>query len=85
MVRDQLRARVHHWGPLVHRDVLVRDGEIAELGEGLAAPAMAAVVEYAARTADHVSLYVNAYNEPALRTYARVGFEQVGTFATVLY
>lgn len=54
-------------------------------GEGLAAPAMAAVVEYAARTADHVSLYVNAYNEPAVRTYARVGFEQVGTFATVLY
>lgn len=54
-------------------------------GEGLAAPAMAAVVEYAARTADHVSLYVNAYNEPAMRTYARVGFEQVGTFATVLY
>ncbi|MCT2007525.1 GNAT family N-acetyltransferase [Micrococcus lylae] len=54
-------------------------------GEGLAAPAMAAVVQYAARTADHVSLYVNAYNEPAVRTYARVGFEQVGTFATVLY
>ena len=54
-------------------------------GQGLAAPAMAAVVEYAARTAGHVSLYVNAYNEPAMRTYARVGFEQVGTFATVLY
>lgn len=54
-------------------------------GEGLAAPAMASVVEYAARTADAVSLYVNAYNEPAMRTYARVGFEQVGTFATVLY
>jgi predicted GNAT family acetyltransferase len=32
-----------------------------------------------------VSLYVNAYNLPALAAYRRVGFRQVGTFATVLF
>ena len=54
-------------------------------GRGLAAGAMAAVVGLARRHAPVVSLYVNAYNTAALRTYARVGFERVGTFATVLY
>lgn len=56
-----------------------------ERGRGLAAGAMAAAVELARRHAPVVSLYVNAYNTPALRTYERVGFERVGTFATVLY
>lgn len=47
---------------------------------------MAAVVEITRREiAPIVSLYVNAYNERALATYRRVGFEQVGTFATVLF
>jgi predicted GNAT family acetyltransferase len=32
-----------------------------------------------------VSLYANAWNEPARRAYARVGFEQTGTFATVMF
>ncbi len=32
-----------------------------------------------------VSLYVNAYNAPALASYRRVGFRQVGTYATVLF
>jgi predicted GNAT family acetyltransferase len=31
------------------------------------------------------SLYVNDYNTKARATYERVGFEQVGTFATVLF
>jgi predicted GNAT family acetyltransferase len=30
-----------------------------------------------------VSLYVNDYNLPARATYAKVGFTQVGEFATV--
>jgi len=30
------------------------------------------------------SLYVNSFNTVAQATYARVGFTQVGTFATVL-
>lgn len=55
-------------------------------GQGLAAPAMAAVVNYAHQHfAPTVSLYVNEYNAPALATYARVGFVQTDTFSTVLY
>ncbi|WP_241181861.1 GNAT family N-acetyltransferase, partial [Micrococcus luteus] len=57
----------------------------AARGRGLAASAMAAVVDYVRLQAPVVSLYVNAYNTPALRTYERVGFERRGTFATVLY
>ena len=54
-------------------------------GRGLAAPAMAAVVELARAVVPTVSLYVNDYNRPARATYARVGFTQVGEFATVHY
>lgn len=54
-------------------------------GRGEAASAMAAAVALMARRAPAVSLYVNGFNTPALRTYERVGFERVGTFATVLY
>ncbi|WP_146341188.1 DUF4081 domain-containing GNAT family N-acetyltransferase [Nesterenkonia sp. NBAIMH1] len=54
-------------------------------GEGLAGPGMAAVVEAGLRLAPTVSLYVNDYNAPALSTYRRVGFDQVGTYATVLF
>ena len=55
-------------------------------GRGLAAPGMASVVRYAQETfAPTVSLYVNGYNVAARRAYDRVGFEQVGTFATVLF
>lgn len=55
-------------------------------GAGMAAPALASVV--ASARSDHaprVSLYANSHNVAAMRTYARVGFEQIGTFATVLY
>jgi hypothetical protein len=55
-------------------------------GRGLAQAGMAAVVRTTlAEVAPTVSLYVNAYNTPALRAYRRVGFEQVGTYATVLF
>jgi predicted GNAT family acetyltransferase len=55
-------------------------------GQGLAAGAMAAVCAATqAGIAPVVSLYVNAYNAPALAAYRRVGFRQVGTFATVLF
>lgn len=54
-------------------------------GQGLAVPAMAAVVEQVLDgLADEVSLYVNDYNAPARATYARCGFEQVGEFRTIL-
>ncbi|VXB11560.1 DUF4081 domain-containing GNAT family N-acetyltransferase [Citricoccus sp. K5] len=58
--------------------------EPGQRGQGLAAPSVAAVTEYARQTAPLVSLYVNSFNTAALRTYRTVGFEQVGTFATVL-
>lgn len=55
-------------------------------GQGRSAPGMAAVVLAARRdVAPIVSLYANSYNTRALATYRRVGFEQVGTFATVLF
>ena len=55
-------------------------------GKGISVPAMAAVVKYVlADIAPVVSLYVNNYNAPALATYRNVGFEQVDTFATVLF
>lgn len=57
----------------------------ARRGEGLAAPAMAAVAGMALALAPMTSLYVNDYNLPALATYRSVGFEQVGEFATVLF
>jgi predicted GNAT family acetyltransferase len=55
-------------------------------GEGLAAAGMAAVVEQVqAAIAPAVSLYVNAWNEPARRTYDRVGFRETTTFSTVMF
>jgi predicted GNAT family acetyltransferase len=55
-------------------------------GKGISVPAMAAVVKHVlADIAPVVSLYVNNYNAPALATYRNVGFEQVDTFATVLF
>ena len=55
-------------------------------GRGHSEPGMAAVV-LATRSdvAPTVSLYANSYNSRALAAYRRVGFEQVGTFATVLF
>jgi uncharacterized protein len=55
-------------------------------GRGLAAPAVAAVVAAALREdAATVSLYVNDFNVRAVAAYRKVGFTQVGTFATVLF
>jgi predicted GNAT family acetyltransferase len=55
-------------------------------GQGIGQRGTAAVVEYA-RTAiaPVVSLYVNDFNGPARAAYARVGFSQVGTYASVLF
>ncbi|MQL66138.1 GNAT family N-acetyltransferase [Streptomyces vinaceus] len=55
-------------------------------GNGVAAPGMAAVLRYAlADVAPVVSLYVNDFNTPARRTYATVGFREVGAFMSVLF
>jgi uncharacterized protein len=55
-------------------------------GRGLSEIGMAAVVQLTRHdVAPTVSLYVNDYNARALAAYRRVGFRQVGTFATVLF
>ena len=54
-------------------------------GRGLAAPAVAAVTEYILAEYGTASLYVNDFNIAAIKAYERVGFKQVGEFATILY
>jgi predicted GNAT family acetyltransferase len=55
-------------------------------GRGMASRGISAVVRDAlSRVAPSVSLYVNDYNHAARRVYARCGFQEVGTFATVLF
>jgi predicted GNAT family acetyltransferase len=54
-------------------------------GQGLSKPAIAAVVAHCRRRFTTVSLYVNSYNLPALRSYEAVGFTEVGQCATILY
>ncbi|WP_457967631.1 GNAT family N-acetyltransferase [Arthrobacter sp. D1-29] len=54
-------------------------------GQGLSAGYMAAVVEHARKIAPVTSLYVNGFNSRARASYQRVGFREVGTFATVLF
>ncbi|MHC6591219.1 GNAT family N-acetyltransferase [Arthrobacter sp. C152] len=54
-------------------------------GQGLSSGYMSAVVEQAQKIAPITSLYVNGFNTKARATYERVGFRQVGTFATVLF
>jgi uncharacterized protein len=54
-------------------------------GERLSIAGMAAVVRLALEHAPVVTLYVNDYNAPALAAYRRVGFTQVGTFASILF
>ncbi|WP_029135193.1 GNAT family N-acetyltransferase [Nakamurella lactea] len=55
-------------------------------GRGIAAPGMAAVVRHIQDGVGRLpSLYVNQHNYAARAAYHRVGFHQVGTFASVLF
>lgn len=54
-------------------------------GQRRSIPAMAAVTEYVLAEYQVACLYVNDFNTRAVRSYLRVGFEQVGELATVLY
>ena len=54
-------------------------------GRGLAAPAMAAVSNRVTGRGLAASLYVNDFNGPAIATYLRCGYREVGAFASVLY
>jgi predicted GNAT family acetyltransferase len=58
----------------------------ARRGRGIGTAGTAAVVEYARTTiAPVVSLYVNDFNSPARAAYRRVGFREVGRYASVLF
>ncbi len=52
---------------------------------GIGAGAIAAVTNHCLSQYGTVSLYVNDFNEAALATYRKVGFQQVGAMATILY
>ena len=55
-------------------------------GQGLGTAGTAAVVQQArASVAPVVSLYVNDYNKAARKAYAKVGFREIGTFASILF
>ena len=55
-------------------------------GQGLGSAGMATVVDICLREiAPAVSLYVNAHNEPARAAYRRAGFDEAGTFATLMF
>lgn len=53
-------------------------------GRGLGASGTASVVDSIVRSRRTASLYVNSYNVPARRAYAKIGLTQVATFTTVL-
>ncbi|MGE0300087.1 GNAT family N-acetyltransferase [Pseudonocardia sp.] len=57
----------------------------ARRGEGLGTIGTAALVEPLARMGRIASLYVNAFNHPARAAYAKVGFTQIASFATILF
>ncbi|EIE98022.1 GNAT family N-acetyltransferase [Saccharomonospora glauca] len=55
-------------------------------GRGLGAAGTAAVADRLVRGYGRTaSLYVNSFNAPALAAYRKVGFRQVGRYATVLF
>ncbi|MFJ4650263.1 GNAT family N-acetyltransferase [Nocardia sp. NPDC088792] len=53
-------------------------------GKGYGTAGTAAVANVVVASGRTASLYVNCFNEAARRSYAKVGFRQIATFATVL-
>lgn len=54
-------------------------------GQGRSAALLAGMLLQAQQRFPIISLYVNDYNLPAIRVYARLGFREVGALATVHY
>lgn len=54
-------------------------------GRGLATQALAGICAELLQDVPSVSLYVNGFNDPALRLYERVGFRRTGELATLLF
>jgi len=53
-------------------------------GHGIGTAGTATLASAVVRSGRTASLYVNSFNTVARATYARIGFTQVGTFATIL-
>jgi predicted GNAT family acetyltransferase len=78
------KAELSAWTP----DVVQVQGVFtapSRRGAGVATAGMAALCAMLLDAVPLVTLYVNGYNDVALRLYQRVGFEQQGEFATVMY
>lgn len=54
-------------------------------GKGLAGAALAQICRELLQTVPTLSLYVNAFNEPAIALYERTGFKRVAEFSTLLF
>ncbi len=54
-------------------------------GKGLSVPGLAGMLQDVSRIHNVVSLYVNDFNTPAIRSYEHLGFEHVGSLSTVHY
>jgi predicted GNAT family acetyltransferase len=54
-------------------------------GRGIGTAALATVLHHGLELAPTVSLYVNDFNLAARRVYARLGMQEVGALATVLF
>lgn len=88
-------ARIERGRVLFKAEVGALAGDVAQIhgvwvhpehrGSGLAAPGIAAVVAALLGEVRTVSLYVNDFNEPALRAYRRAGLQRVGEYSTVLF
>ena len=82
--RVLFKAELSAWTP----DVVQVQGVFTDRGargRGVATAGMAALCALLLDTVPLVSLYVNADNAVALRLYRRLGFEEHGAFATVMY
>jgi uncharacterized protein len=54
-------------------------------GRGLATAALCALCDHLFELTPTLSLYVNDFNESAIRLYERVGFQTIGEFQTLLF
>lgn len=54
-------------------------------GRRFATQALSKICAQLLKEVPSLSLYVNGFNEPALRLYERIGFRRVGEFATYLF
>lgn len=96
LIREELAFGIVENGRVIFKaDVGASTGLFAQVqgvwmdpefrGKGLAAPAMTAVDNLLSERFRAVSLYVNDFNAPARALYRRVGYIEVGTFATILF